>query len=94
MKHDKIFDGLLELENKVNSLQNFIIRMEMDNGSPSEDKMKDVSEWNRMTFKEFIDDGAKKIIAAIIITVDETTGRLKEMIDGGDEPNKFENHHQ
>ncbi|MCK5606954.1 hypothetical protein KAR91_33940 [Candidatus Pacearchaeota archaeon] len=55
--------------------------MELDDGSPSENKEKDCSEWKQLSFKDFIGEGSQKMIESIIAKVDNVSGRLKEMVD-------------
>lgn len=80
MKHDKIFDGLIELESQVKNLQKFISRMEDD--EPIEGSDKDVTEkWGQMSFDKFLSGGANEMITSIFNDVGNTNKRLRHIVE-------------
>lgn len=81
MKHEKIFDALIELESQVENLQDFICKMEGDQ-DPKEDGVD--SKWGEMSLERFLSGGATEMTTKIFNGIGNVNKRLRHIVN--DEP--------
>ena len=80
MKHEKIFNGLVGLDEKLKNLQGFIGKMEGHKSDPAKDAEAD-DKWGEMALEEFLADGANEMIRHILQRIENTDMRLRAIIE-------------